>query len=93
MILQQYLIPARKGSRGNRRKGKIIIIKKTTASFVRVCVYACVVGGGVFQHIRKITANVTLQKQPEYTGSGMEVSEAVTTLLQSGYEKCQQYLF
>lgn len=55
--------------------------------------HACVVGGGVFQHIHKITANVTLQKQPEYTGSGMEVSEAVTTLLQSGYEKCQQYLF
>lgn len=56
--------------------------------------HACVVGGGVFQHIHKITANVTLQKQPEYTEvSGTEVSEAVTTLLQSGYEKCQQYLF
>lgn len=57
-------------------------------------VYACVVGGGVLQHIPKITDNVTLQKQPEYTEvSGTEVSEAVTTLLQSSYEKCKQYLF
>lgn len=56
--------------------------------------YVYVVGGGVLQHIRKITDNVTLQKQPEYTEvSGTEVSEAVTTLLQSGYEKCKQYLF
>lgn len=36
---------------------------------------------------------MTLQKKLEYTGSGIEVSEAVTTLLQSGYEKCKKYLF
>lgn len=75
----------RDGGEGNRRKEK----KKT--SILHMCVGMW--GMCVFKHVHKTTNTMKLEKTLECTGSGVEVSEAVSAVAKCKRKLQKEYLF